>query len=162
MIACLVFEYGLQDRGQHEQGGGGDDDRALPGSPSLGGAANPPAPGTLMGALLASSYEPAVPGKSLRHTTEGWKALESSVRCLHRVVAGAGASFAPHATPELRKLLYSCFDHMNRFVRETAYLALAALCTALKGTPELEGMAQEVAERLKDGLSDNWSQVQGY
>lgn len=113
-----------------------------------------------MGALLASSYQPAVPGAgTCRHTTEGWKALESSVRCLHRVMAGAGAAFAPHATPELRELLYGCFNHMNRFVRETAYLALAAMCAALKGTGELDGMAVEVATKLRDGLSDNWSQV---
>ena len=113
-----------------------------------------------MGALLASSYEPAKPGSgTCRHTTEGWKALESSVRCVHRVVHGAGAAFAPHATPELRALLYQCFDHVNRFVRETAYLALAALCAVLGGTAELEGMAVEVAQRLRDGLGDNWSQV---
>ena len=113
-----------------------------------------------MGALLASSYTPAVPGHgACRHMSEGWKALESSVRCVHRLVAGAGARFAPHATPELRKLLYGCLNHMNRFVRETAYLALAALCEALQGTAELEGMAVEVADKLRDGLSDNWSQA---
>jgi hypothetical protein len=113
-----------------------------------------------MGALLASSYKPAVPGTGgCRHATEGWKALESSVRCLHRVMSGAGVAFAPHATPELRTLLYSCFDHMNRFVRETAYLALEALCSALRGTAELAAMAAEVAARLQDGLSDNWSQA---
>jgi hypothetical protein len=113
-----------------------------------------------VGALLTTSYQPAVPGiGSCRHMTEGWKALESSVCCLHRVVAGTGSSFVPYATPELRALLYQCFNHMNRFVRETAYLALAALCTALLGTPELEGMAVEIAEKLRDGLSDNWSQV---
>lgn len=113
-----------------------------------------------MGALLASSYEPAKPGAgTCRHTTEGWKALESSVRCVHRIAHGAGAAFAPHATPELRALLYKCLDHVNRFVRETAFLALAALCEALAGTAELQGMAAEVAQRLRDGLGDNWSQV---
>jgi hypothetical protein len=55
--------------------------------------------------------------------------------------------------------MYDCFNHMNRFVRETAFLATEAICLALEGTEELVGMAEELAERLRDGLSDNWSQV---
>jgi hypothetical protein len=113
-----------------------------------------------MGALLATSYQAAVPGQgNCRHTTEGWKALESSVRCLHRIVSGTGKLFAASATPELRQLVYKCFSHMNRFVRETAFNAQAALCEALAGTDELDAMGVEMAERVNDGLSDNWSQV---
>eukprot|EP00892_Ulva_mutabilis_P004621 jgi/Ulvmu1/2530/UM138_0035.1 len=134
------------------------DDRDAPGSPSLGAASgNAPA---LLSSLLSTAYQPAQPGTgACRHTTEGWKALESSVRALHHVAAGAGASFAPHATPEVRGVLYDCFNHMNRFVRETAFLAAAAVCAALRGLPELSNIAAEVAEKLRDGLSDNWSQV---
>ena len=149
-----------QERQSAETASESGDDRNAPGSPSLGaGGAAPPA-GTLMGDLLATSYSAATPGQgTCRHMTEGWKALESSVRCVHRVATGAGAAFAPEATPELRGLLYQCFNHMNRFVRETAYLAQAALCASLAGTGVLAAMAREVAERVNDGLSDNWSQV---
>lgn len=135
-----------------------EDDRDAPGSPSLG-AAGGAAP-ALLSSLLSAAYQPAQPGTgACRHTTEGWKALESSVRAVHHVAAGAGAAFAPHVTPELRAILYDCFSHMNRFVRETAYLAAAAVCAALRGLPELAAASVELAERLRDGLSDNWSQV---
>lgn len=136
-----------------------EDDRDLPGSPALGGGTGA-APPSLMGALLSAAYEAAKPGVgNLRHGTEGWKALETSVQCAHEVMAGTGVAFAPHATPEVRALLRRCFSHMNRFVRETGYLAMAALCTALSGTDALEQIAEEVASDLVDGLSDNWSQV---
>lgn len=48
--------------------------------------------------------------------------------------------------------------HPNRFVRETAHFTAASMCEALAG-PRLLGIGQELAERLADGLSDNWSQV---
>lgn len=48
--------------------------------------------------------------------------------------------------------------HPNRFVRETCYFVIASVCETLKGS-ELEQIGQEVAVRLADGLSDNWSQV---
>lgn len=114
----------------------------------------------LLSSLLSTAYQPAKPGTGeCRHTTEGWKALESSVRAVHCVAEGAGASFAPHATPELCAILYDCFNHMNRFVRETSYLAVAAVCAALRDVPELAVLAPELAVRLRDGMSDNWSQV---
>jgi hypothetical protein len=113
-----------------------------------------------MGALLATSYTAAQPGQgNCRHTTEGWKALESSVRCLCSIVTGTGKAFASSATPELRQLVYKCFSHMNRFVRERAYDAQAGLCAALAGTEDLDDMGVEIAEHVNDGLSDNWSQV---
>lgn len=52
-----------------------------------------------------------------------------------------------------------CFNHPNRFVREAGYLVLSALCCALKGLERLEGLAVEIAGKLVDGLSDNWSEV---
>jgi hypothetical protein len=48
--------------------------------------------------------------------------------------------------------------HPNRFVRETAHFTAASMCEALAGL-RLLGIGQELAERLADGLSDNWSQV---
>lgn len=148
----------LQERDEAAPEEAKEDDRDAPGSPSLGASRG--ATPALLSSLLSAAYKPAQPGTgACRHTTEGWKALESSVRAVHHVAAGAGAAFAPHATPELRAILYDCFNHMNRFVRETAYLAAAAVCAALQGLPELAEAAAEIAERLRDGLSDNWSQV---
>jgi hypothetical protein len=51
--------------------------------------------------------------------------------------------------------------HPNRFVRETAHFTAATLCQALQGEGEgrLLAVGQDLAERLADGLSDNWSQV---
>jgi hypothetical protein len=74
------------------------------------------------------------------------------------VVEGCGDGFAPHVTPELRALLLRALLHPNRFVRETCYHITAAVCRLSAG-PALRGFAQEVAERLQDGLSENWSQV---
>jgi hypothetical protein len=48
--------------------------------------------------------------------------------------------------------------HPNRFVRETAHFTAATLCQALRGE-RLLAVGQDLAERLADGLSDNWSQV---
>jgi len=50
--------------------------------------------------------------------------------------------------------------HPNRFVRETAHFTAATLCQALQGE-RLLSAGQDLAERLSDGLSDNWSQVCG-
>lgn len=48
--------------------------------------------------------------------------------------------------------------HPNRFVRETAHFTAATLCQALQGE-RLVAVGPDLAERLADGLSDNWSQV---
>lgn len=48
--------------------------------------------------------------------------------------------------------------HPNRFVRETAHFTAASMCEALAGEQLLD-IGQDLAERLADGLSDNWSQV---
>ena len=50
--------------------------------------------------------------------------------------------------------------HPNRFVRETAHFTAATVCQALQGE-RLLAVGQDLAERLADGLSDNWSQVGG-
>lgn len=48
--------------------------------------------------------------------------------------------------------------HPNRFVRETAHFTAASVCVALQGE-RLVAVGPDLAERLADGLSDNWSQV---
>ena len=56
------------------------------------------------------------------------------------------------------ELTWHTLRHPNRFVREAGYQLLAAEVATL-GPQGLAAVAQEVAEKLRDGLSDNWSQV---
>ena len=79
-------------------------------------------------------------------------------QAMRKMIEGTGSSFAPLATPDLRRLLYRACRHPNRFIRETSYHALAAICSYCKG-PQLREFGDQVAECLQDGLSENWSQV---
>ncbi len=79
-------------------------------------------------------------------------------QALRQIMEGCGERFRPHATPELRALLFRALLHPNRFVRETGYHITATLCTLCAG-PELEAFARDAVERLQDGLSENWSQA---
>lgn len=58
----------------------------------------------------------------------------------------------------MRELLYKALHHPNRFVRETGHFTMCTVCAALRG-PQLLALAEEVAPRLADGMSDNWSQA---
>ena len=77
---------------------------------------------------------------------------------LQQIVEGCGNEFAPYVTPELRSVIFQALLHRNRFVRETCYHTLAALC-ALCSRAQLLQFASDAAERLQDGLNENWSQV---
>lgn len=77
---------------------------------------------------------------------------------MQHIIEGCGDDFQQCVTGGLRDLVYRALLHPNRFVRETGYHIVASLCRVCAG-PELEGFAPEIAERLQDGLSENWSQV---
>eukprot|EP00878_Enallax_costatus_P018771 GHUV01019781.1.p1 GENE.GHUV01019781.1~~GHUV01019781.1.p1 ORF type:complete len:295 (+),score=54.89 GHUV01019781.1:560-1444(+) len=125
----------------------------MPSQPGSPGSTN------LLAALLQTSYQPLVPGVGqLRHGTEGWKCLETSMKAFQQLVEGTGAAVAPYITGDVQDLLYRSMHHPNRFVRETAHFTAASMCEALAG-PQLLEIGQDLAERLADGLSDNWSQV---
>lgn len=94
-------------------------------------------------------------GNGELNLSEGVRVLQQA---LQKIMEGCGAAFQPHVTPELRRLLFRALLHPNRFVRETGYHITATLCTLCAG-PQLEAFAPEIAERLQDGLSENWSQV---
>ena len=79
-------------------------------------------------------------------------------QALQQLAEGCGRAFAGAATPELRGLLLRGMHHPNRFVREAGYLTLAALC-ACAPPGSLDAWGAQAAERLQDGLSENWSQV---
>ena len=82
-------------------------------------------------------------------------------QALQQIIDGCGEAFQPHATPELRGVILRALLHRNRFVRETCYHVLAALC-ALCSRPQLLDFADAASERLQDGLDENWSQVGCY
>lgn len=114
---------------------------------------------SLVSQLLQSTYKRVVPGQGeLRHGTEGWKCLETSMKALQALVEGCGPAIKPHLDARLRNLLYSALLHPNRFVRETGHFTLCTVCEALKG-PELVALAPEIAPAIANGMSDNWSQV---
>ena len=82
----------------------------------------------------------------------------SGQQALQQIINGCGEAFQPHATPELRGVVLRALLHQNRFVRETCYHVLAALC-ALCSRPQLLEFTEAATERLQDGLNENWSQV---
>jgi hypothetical protein len=72
-----------------------------PGGTALGSGTD------LLGALLAASYRPTPVGTGvMRHGTEGWKCLETSMRALAAMMEGAGPGVRPEMDEELRELLY--------------------------------------------------------
>lgn len=52
-------------------------------------------------------------------------------------------------------------DACGRFVRETGFRTVEAMCVVCAGPP-LRDVGQEIAERLADGLSDSWSHVRSH
>ena len=50
----------------------------------------------------------------LRHETEGWRCLESSVRALCEIITACGPTFLPLLTRDLRQLLYRVVLHRSR------------------------------------------------
>ena len=55
-------------------------------------------------------------------------------------------------------MIFRALLHQNRFVRETCYHILAELCMLCSHEQLLE-FSDSIAERLQDGLNENWSQV---
>ena len=77
---------------------------------------------------------------------------------LQQIIDGCGEAFGPHVTPELLHVIFRALLHQNRFVRETCYHTLASVC-ALCPHEQLLGFSDSAAQRLQDGLNENWSQV---
>ena len=80
------------------------------------------------------------------------------IQALQSLVRGCGTSYQPFFDDAVQQRLWSCLYHPNRFIRETAYATAVDLCGAFAGPP-LQAWANAFAEKLQDGLSENWSQV---
>lgn len=104
-------------------------------------------------------FQPAK-GDEVRHATEGWGPLESSLRALLHIIQGyyanpfeesaTNASSTPQEfhtlfpiTQELMETLIRMTNHQNRFVRETSFLALSAL---------FEGEEKRIAHQRRSSL----------
>ena len=131
-----------------------------PVTPACGDGASPHFADGLVGDTLAAAYAAPVPGVGeLRHGSEGWRCLETAFRALLAIMDGAGAAFAPYATPELRGTVTKALLHPNRYVRESAYSALGGLASLAAADGTLTDWGDAAAIALADGLSENWSQV---
>lgn len=113
----------------------------------------------MLDSLLESTYKPKKPGAGdLRHGTEGWKCLETSFRALTKIIEACGVEFQQYVDKSLVDLVFEGTAHLNRFVRETSFAAVGAVCSLL-GRNRLAEIGEDVATCLARGLSDDWSQV---
>ncbi|KAK9841641.1 hypothetical protein WJX74_009256 [Apatococcus lobatus] len=112
-----------------------------------------------LGTLLQASNEAVPPGKGeMRHGTEGWRCLETSFKAMLQIMENSGSQLDSSVDAPLIQLVLKSLHHPNRFVRETCYHITALICNLLSGSP-LRAHALLVAQHLRDGLSENWSQV---
>ncbi|KAL3162831.1 hypothetical protein ABBQ32_009285 [Trebouxia sp. C0010 RCD-2024] len=109
--------------------------------------------------VLSNSYQRRVPGSGdMRHGSEGWHALETSCKALQGLIQGARQAYQPYFDDPVQQRLWRCLYHPNRFIRETGYEICGDLCSIFAGQP-LESWGKDLAVKLQDGLSENWSQV---
>ena len=109
-------------------------------------------------------YESLKDAKDIFHDTAGWKCLETSMKGLKSVIEGCQEFFLQFLNQELLDLIFETLKHTNRFVRETGYYVCSALVrygvrSSAQCTDRVKDFGYQLAAHLKDGLSDNWSQV---
>jgi hypothetical protein len=93
------------------------------------------------------------------HESEGWRALESSVTALQRLIAGVGTALTSTQARTLIPVLERCVAHSNRFVRQMAYMALGAIASIADVDLFTTTIAPELAPRIANGTLDGWSEV---
>lgn len=99
--------------------------------------------------------------KQVFHDSAGWKNLETSMKGLQSIIEGCKEGFLQFMNMDVLNLIFETLKHDNRFVRETGYYLCASLarygvCSADNSDKE---MANLLANHLRIGLADNWSQV---
>lgn len=80
------------------------------------------------------------------------------LQVLQGLIQGAGQAYQPYFDDPMQQQLWKCLYHPNRFIRETGYEISGDLCRIFAGQP-LERWGKDLAMKLQDGLSENWSQV---
>ena len=99
--------------------------------------------------------------KDIFHDTAGWKCLETSMKGLQAVIQGCGEYFLQFLNFDLLNLVFETLNHTNRFVRETGYYVCSSLARYGVSSHQScdQDMVSKLAEHLRVGLADNWSQV---
>ncbi len=77
---------------------------------------------------------------------------------LQGLIQGSGPAYKPFFDDAMQQRLWLCLYHPNRFIRETGYETCGDLCNIFAG-PQLQTWGKDLAVKLQDGLSENWSQV---
>ena len=80
------------------------------------------------------------------------------MQALQGLIQGAGQAYQPYFDAPMQQRLWKCLYHPNRFVRELGYELSGDLCSIFAGQP-LDSWGRDLALKLQDGLSENWSQV---
>lgn len=80
------------------------------------------------------------------------------LQILQGLIQGARQAYQPYFGHPMQQQLWKCLYHPNRFIRETGYEIAGDLCGIFAGQP-LEAWGKDLAVKLQDGLSENWSQV---
>lgn len=96
-------------------------------------------------------------------STCSWTQLETSLRCLERLIA-CGLFTVP---PEAVELVFAALDHSNRFVRESVFVCLSAFLLKSDQTQDsdeacrvdLSRYSNQISDAIARGMDDNWSQV---
>ena len=90
----------------------------------------------------------------MKHDTEGWKSLETSMRILQNMVEALGTDFLIFDFSPVVNVLQRGSQHINRFVREVCFFLVAALfdialkstTSTLNGSTSIENHKQENEE----------------
>lgn len=111
-----------------------------------------------------SDVESFKDAKDIFHDTAGWKCLETSMKGLKSVIEGCQENFLQYLSQELLDLVFETLKHTNRFVRETGYYVCSALVrygvrSSAQSSEKIKDFGHQLASHLREGLSDNWSQV---
>lgn len=80
------------------------------------------------------------------------------MQAMLQIMENSGSEFCNYVDAPLMQLVLKSLHHPNRFVRETCYQITALICNILSGSA-LQPHALSIAQHLRDGLSENWSQV---
>ena len=79
------------------------------------------------------------------------------------MIEGVGTHLYSFDLQEILKVIERAIDHLNRFVRETAYFVVNAVFVASAGVKETSHWAtfvlfsEQIIPLVRRGLADNWS-----
>lgn len=96
---------------------------------------------------------------NVMHSTEGYHALDSSLKVLSSVIEGLGIQFLHNLSPQFMDMVYLLLVHPNRFVRETGF----SICKAVIDIADEDTMSRislSMGQAISNGLLDQWGHVE--